>query len=223
MSTEPITPPPLGATPRTGWGDGRPSGLANGTIGLTAATALLTLLGAFASASVYENFDRYVGSEPDIDASYILSQLLQSLSSLTMIGAYVTLCLWMMKIHRRLTEAGESMPLGPVWAWFVWLIPVANIVMPYLYFRGLNRRARSWAVAPWWLSYLASGAASLVGAAQFVAASDFSRVFKDQDNPFDGLDFAPLGAAGIASAALLAVSWLFLTVTIRDITSRDLG
>ena len=217
------TPPPLGGTPRSGWGDGRPTGLANATIGLTGGVALLTLLGAWVSLSVYDNFDRYVAQNATYDAPYIASQLLQSLSSALMLGSYITIALWMTKVHKRLTDAGEQMPLASIWAWFVWLIPLASIVMPYLYFRGLNRRARARTVGAWWLTYLASGVTSMVGVAQVIAASDFSEAFKDPNDPFAGIDMSPLGAAGIVSAILLVVSWAFLASTLRAITARDLG
>ena len=216
------TPPPLGGVPRSGWGDGRPRGLANATIGLTAGVAVLTLLGAWAALSVYSDFRRYVGQDPVIDAPYLASQALQSLSSLLMIASYVTLSLWMTKIHKRLTDAGEHMPLGPAWAWFVWLIPVASIVMPYVYFRGLNRRAHAGTVELWWLTYLGSGVASIVGLVQVIAASNFSDAFKDPNDPFAGIDMAPFGPAGVASAIILAVSWVFLTMTIRTITAHDI-
>ena len=217
------TPPPLGQTSRAGWGDGRPTGLSRATIGLTGGVALLTLLGAWASLSVYDDYDRYVGPEPAYDAPYIASQILQSFSSLLMIGSYATLALWMTKVHKRLTDAGERMPLAAVWAWFVWLIPLASMVMPYIYFRGLNRRAKARTVGVWWLTYLGSGVASMVGLAQVIAASDFSEAFKDQNDLFAGIDMSPLGAAGIVSAVILAVSWVFLALTLRAITARDVA
>jgi hypothetical protein len=217
------TPPPLGGAPRSGWGDGRPTGLANATVGLTGGVALLTLLAAWASLSVYDNFDRYVAQNATYDAPYIASQALQSLSSMVMIGSYVTLALWMTKIHKRLTDSGETMPLASIWAWFVWLIPLANYVMPYIYFRGLNRRARARTVGAWWSAYLASGVAQMVGVAQVFAASDFSELFEDPNDPLAGIDMSPLGAAGIVSAILLVVSWAFLASTLRTITARDLG
>jgi len=73
------------------------------------------------------------------------------------------------------------------------------------------------------LTYIGSGMASMVGVAQVIAASDFSRAFQDMNDPFAGIDFSPLGAAGIVSAALLAVSWVFLTLTLRTITARDVS
>ena len=215
------TPPPLGATPQSGWGAGRPTGLASATIGLTGGVALVTLLSAFASRAMYADFDRYVGPNPTYDATYIAAQALSSLSSLFMLASYITLALWMTKIHRRLTDAGEAMPLAAPWAWFVFIIPVANIVMPYIYFRGLNRRARSRTVGAWWLTYVASGLASLAGAVQVVARSDFSEVFRNANDPLAGIDLSPLGAAGIVSAVLLVVSWVFLAATLRGITARD--
>lgn len=216
-------PPPLGGAPRSGWGDGRPTGLANATIGLTAGVAVTTLLGAWASLSVYSDFERYVGEEAVVDAPYIASQGLQSLASMLMIASYVTLALWMTKVHKRLTDAGEKMPLAPTWAWFVWLIPLASLVMPYLYFRGLNRRAKARTVGVWWLTYIASGVASMVGFAQVFAASDFSEAFKDANDPLAGIDMSPLGPAGMVSAVILVVSWVFLALTLRAITARDLS
>jgi len=217
------TPPPLGATPRARWAAGRPTGLANAAIGLTGGVAVATLVGAFASRAMYANFDRYVGQNPTFDAPYIASQALSGIASMLMLASYITLALWMSKVHRRLTDAGEPMPLAELWAWFVWLIPLANIVMPYIYFRGLNRRARSRTVGAWWFTYLASGVASMVGGIQVFAASDFSSAFKDANHPLTGIDFSPLGAAGIASAVLMVVSWVFLALTLRAITARDLS
>jgi hypothetical protein len=223
MTTIPFapTPPPLGGAPRASWAAGRPTGLATATIALTGAVALATLLGAFASRAMYADFDKYVGSNPTIDATYLASQGLSSLASLLMLGSYITLALWMTKIHRRLADAGEAQPLSEIWAWFVWLIPLASIVMPYIYFRGLNRRARSRTVGAWWLTYIGSGVASMVGLAQVIAASDFSAAFKDANDPMAGIDLSPLGAAGIVSAVLLLVSWVFLAATLRAITARD--
>jgi hypothetical protein len=215
------TPPPLGQTSRSGWGDGRPTGLSKATIGLTGGAALLTLLGAWASLSVYDNFDKYVATEPDYDAPYIASQALQSLASMLMIASYVTLALWMTKVHKRLTDAGEKMPLASAWAWFVWLIPLASLVLPYIYFRGLNRRAKARTVGAWWLTYVGSGVASMVGLVQVIALSDFSEAFKDENDFFAGIDMSPLGATGIISAVILAVSWVLLALTLREITARD--
>ena len=61
----------------------------------------------------------------------------------------------------------------------------------------------------------------MVGGAQVIAASDFSEAFKDANDPMAGIDFSPLGMAGIVSAALLVVSWVFLAMTLRAITARD--
>jgi hypothetical protein len=217
------TPPPLGATPRARWAAGRPTGLATATIGLTGGVAIATLLGALASRAVYANFDRYLGQNPTIDAPYIASQGLSGLASMLMLGSYITLALWMSKVHRRLRDAGEAQPLSEIWAWFVWLIPLANIVMPYVYFRGLNRRARSRTMGAWWLTYIGSGVVSMVGFVQVIAASDFSAAFKDANDPLAGIDLSPLGATVIVSAALLVVSWAFLAVTLRTITARDVS
>ncbi len=217
------TPPPLGGAPRARWAAGRPTGLATATIGLTGGVAVATLLGAFASRAMYANFDKYVGSNPTIDGTYLASQGLSGLAFLLMLGSYITLALWMTKVHRRLTEAGEPQPLSEIWAWFVWLIPLANYVMPYIYFHGLNRRARSRAVGAWWLIYIGSGLASMVGGIQVFAASDFSAAFKDANDPLAGIDLSPLGTAGIVSAVLLVISWVFLASTLRTITARDLS
>jgi hypothetical protein len=217
------TPPPLGQTSRAGWGDGRPTGLSRATIGLTGGVALVTVLGAWASLSIYDNFDRYVGQSPAYDAPYYASQALQTISSLLMLASYVTIALWMTKIHKRLTDAGENMPLASVWAWFVWLIPFANMVMPYIYFRGLNRRAKARTVGVWWLTYLGSGVASMVGVAQMIAASDFSEIFRDQNDPLAGIDMSSLGPSGLVSAVILMVSWVFLALTLRAITARDVS
>jgi hypothetical protein len=172
---------------------------------------------------MYADADKYFGSNPTIDGTYLASQGLSGLASLLMLGSYITLALWMSKVHRRLTDAGEAQPLAEIWAWFVWLIPLASIVMPYLYFRGLNRRARSRTVGAWWLTYIGSGVASMVGGVQVIAASDFGAAFKDANDPLAGIDLSPLGVAGIVSAVLLVVSWVFLAATLRAITSRDLG
>lgn len=217
------TPPPLGGAPRASWAAGRPTGLANATIGLTGGVALATLFGALASKAMYADVDKYFGSEPTIDGTYLASQGLSGLASLLMLGSYITLALWMTKVYRRLTDAGEALPLSEIWAWFVWLIPFANLVMPYVYFRGLNRRAQSRTVGAWWLTYIASGVASMVGGVQVFANSDFSGAFKDANDPMAGIDLSPLGMAGIVSAVLLVVSWVFLAMTLRTITARDIS
>jgi hypothetical protein len=172
---------------------------------------------------MYANADKYFGSNPTLDGTYLASQGLSGLASMLMLGSYITLALWMTKIHRRLTEAGEPQPLSEIWAWFVWWIPLASIVMPYIYFRGLNRRARSRAVGAWWLTYIGSGLASMVGGIQVFAASDFGAAFKDANDPLAGIDLSPLGAAGIVSAALLVVSWVLLAISLRQITARDVS
>jgi hypothetical protein len=97
------------------------------------------------------------------------------------------------------------------------------MVMPYIYFRGLNLRAKARTVGLWWLTFLGSGLASMVGVAQMIAAADFSEAFRNQNDPLAAIDLAPLGPAGIVSAVILTVSWVFLALTLRAITARDIS
>src|SRR5512143_3008402 len=142
------TPPPLGAAPRTGWGTRPPTGLAAATIGLTALVTVMNFFSALGMRDVLAHYSDFGRPDYKPSTSAMAALALSSGAQVAMVGSFITLAMWMVKTRDRLVAAGEPLRLGPVWAWVGWIIPLANAVIPYLFFRGLNRRARSWAVLP---------------------------------------------------------------------------
>ncbi len=221
MTTTPPTPPPLGGTPRTGWGTDRPRSLAFATIGLTAAVVVAQYISAIMLRDMLAHYSDYGRPDATFDTSMTIGMLVSSLSNLAMVGAYVTLGLWMMKMRRRLVNAGLAPQLGEVWIWVGWIIPLANLVLPYVVMQGLNRRAKSWAVLPWWLVWIASGVVVAVGTVRDLVGMDFSAIGKDPNNPLAGFDLPHTGDAMVTSAYVLAVAWILLAVVLTQITARD--
>jgi hypothetical protein len=140
---------------------------------------------------------------------------------IAMVASFITLALWMVKTHQRVTAAGETLKLGPVWAWVGWIIPLANAVIPYLFFRGLNRRARSWAVLPWWIAWVSITVIQSAGALIDFARIDWSGFSTNPTtDPLRGLDMPTAGAAGVIAAYVMIVAWALLAISLRDITKR---
>lgn len=220
MSTLP-PPPPLGGGGRTGFDSDRPTALRTATIVLAGTVAGVDLIAALAGRDVYAHLSDYASPGATPDAAYIASQGLGNLSGLLTLATFITLALWMTRVHKRLTDAGERMPLASGWAWGAWFIPVAQLVLPYIYLRGLNRRARSWALTPWWIAWVATIVPGFWAIARIISLSDLSLFGTDPNDPFLGLDLSPLGPALVAVALIRVVAWAFMAVTLVDITARD--
>ncbi len=216
------TPPPLGGAPRTGWGTRPPTGLAASTIGLTALATVLNFFSAPGMRDVLAHYSDFGRPDYKPSASAMTAFALYYGAQAVMVAAFITLAMWMVKTHQRLVAAGETPRLGPVWAWVGWIIPLANAVIPYLVFRGLNRRARSWAVLPWWIAWVGFWVIPMGGAIVDFARIDWASFASNPStDPLRGLDLPTAGSAYVIAAYVLIAAWVLLAISLRQITARD--
>jgi len=209
-------PPPLGAPPQAGWAAAAPTGLATATIWLTGAYTVLTLGQTALTVSEID----VVEATGQNSAG---GQALVALSQIVAVASYVVVALWMTAIYRNLVSTGVAQPLSRLWAWFAWLIPLANYVLPFIYMRGLNQTAKSNALWPWWLAWCGMWTVSFASGIVLVGGLNFDALANDPEaSPFKDGALDGFGAYAWASSVLLVIAWVFLTKLVRDINARHL-
>jgi hypothetical protein len=133
---------------------------------------------------------------------------------------------WTYRVRRNLDALGAQPRFAAGWAVAGWLIPVANLVLPYLVLRDVlvlrqvaRDRTATRLLVGWWVSLLAAvttaGLAALVGAGDPGAAAqraDLSIV----DGILPGLSLA---VAGLLLAALAGVLFILLVRRLSRIPS----
>jgi hypothetical protein len=128
---------------------------------------------------------------------------------------------WQERTHRNLWALGVAdLRFRPAWAVFWWLLPFANLVMPYKVVREVDvrsaalrgRRPRRGIVrACWWATLLLGSFAVPVGALARVGVTDAG--YRSRSTVADLTDvlqaadwFIVIGAASVAIAAALAIA-----------------
>lgn len=205
----PPPPPPLGGS-RPGWRHEAPVGPAKAIIWLALANTAVTFLVALTASGFVKDLETKELSELAASPHQLLSQLSLPL----MIGVWIAFALWMTKVRETLESEGVPQRLPKVFAWVGWIIPIASIVLPYMYMRDLNKKAGSSALLPWWLLYLASGLAAGYSGVALFSAMDLST------GEVDASEINGYATGYLVSAVLLLASWAFLRKAITDITNR---
>ncbi len=221
MTNDAPTPPPLGYAPRRSWGVAPPRALAYATIGLTAVAVILQFVFAVGAHDMIAHYSDMGKTDYQMDTGTVVMSMLSSLGSTAMLAAYITLALWMTRIHRRLVDAGDPPRWKPAWSWVSWIIPGANAVLPYLVVRDLNRRARSWAVLPWWILFVSFNVVTGVAAVRDIAAMDLGSIGSDPTNALAGMDLPHTADALVPTAYILAAAWVFLAIMLTQMTAKD--
>jgi hypothetical protein len=134
-----------------------------------------------------------------------------------LIASFVLLALWMSKVRSAMTARGEVPGGPPAVEWWGWFVPIANIVLPFLGMRAVTRRKASVGiVVGWWVTYCLSIVLSWAATIPTFTAIDYST--GELTNP-DALDATV--PYTWASALVLAVSWVFLAMVIRQTTAAE--
>jgi hypothetical protein len=167
------TRPPRGYRPLRAW-----------TWAVSLVVVLGTVLLLFMSliGPMTEAFALGLGPEPELDSPRALQFLLLALVNFGTVMALLATALlglplwavWHWRAAQNLRALGEPLELAPVWHVLSWLIPVVNVVMPYLVMRELllgspadkqSMTTRPASLPLWWVASLcqqALGGISLV-------------------------------------------------------------
>ncbi len=178
----------------------------------TASTFALALLGPLTVEATTRQFE----NPSSTSVNFTAADLVNLLTFPIVVGSWVVLALWWGKIRQLRAAHGYQVGGIPAVEWWGWLVPLANLVLPFLGMRSLTKRLVGvGALLGWWLAYLASGVAGASSAVVLFGGIDFATgQLKDGAN-FDGL--IPIYWA---TAVLLAISWAFLVYIIRATTDR---
>ncbi|WP_062384231.1 hypothetical protein [Demequina iriomotensis] len=209
--------PAYGTGPQVPFGqDGvpleKPKGLATGLLAVTGANAVIGLIVATTASDAADAIIEIL--ETGTTTTSVGSPL-GNLSLPLTLAAYVLYGLWMTRMRRN-REAMGARPGLPGVEWWGWFVPFAGLILLPLGARKVVGRTTSLALLlGWWLTYLASYAAGLVGAAAIFGVFDWET---GEVVNTAALDSYP--ASAWASAALMLVSWGFLFGFVRQATER---
>ncbi len=183
---------------------------------LTGAVTALGLVSAFLAPGRLDE-TKVILADPDNASPFAGQDPLGLLSGPLMIASFVLLALWMSRVRTAMSSRGEVAGGPPAVEWWGWFVPLGNFVLPFLGMRAITRRkANAGIVVGWWLTFCLYWVLTWASVVPTFAAIDLST--GELSNP-DALDvMVPLAWA---SALALAVSWVFLAITIRQTTSAE--
>ncbi len=191
------------------------------TIALTGAMSVITLVSSFTQDK--ESLRQALENGQQSASPASSNTPLSILGDLLLVGAFITLSLWMVAVHKNLVSRGQAQPLHWIWAWFGWFVPLANYVLPAIYMNGLNKRVRSWALWPWWIAWCAYWTVGW-GFIFFLVGATYDAVSKNADKVVltDSQLTTTVNLAHLLSA-LLVISFVFLAKLLKDINDRHLA
>jgi len=182
-------------------------------------TLLVTLLVGASSTFIVVDFDSYLdtldqqATTPVLDGSTILSLFATPL----WIAAFVVLALWMSKIRSNLKAVGRDPGGIAAVEWWGWFIPVANYILPALGMRSITKKSvNGFVVLLWWLAFCAYWISGFATGVVVLGALDWNNGLYDRDA------LLALKPVATASAASLAIAWIFLTIIVSRTTRRHL-
>lgn len=193
-----------------------PTALALWATVLTGAVAAMALVGALTSESQLEETKAALAN-PEGTSLFTGQSPIDYLSTPLMIASFVVLALWMSRVRSAMVARRETPGGPPAVEWWGWFVPLGNFVLPFLGMRAVTRRkANTGVVIAWWIAFCAYWVASFASVVPTFSAVDFTT--GELTNP-EALDvLVPLSWAG---AIALIVSWVFLTLTIRQATAAE--
>ncbi len=193
-----------------------PTGLTAATIWLTGAYTVITLVQTALTVTEIDVLERTGQNSTGTAALGLFGQVIA-------LASYVVIALWMTAIYKNLVAHGVAQPLHRIWAWFAWMVPLANYVLPLIYMRGLNQTAKSIALWPWWIAWCAMWTVSIGSGLALLDGLDFGAIETDPNaSPFKDGALDNFGTYVWASSILLVIAWVFLVKLVRDINTRHL-
>jgi hypothetical protein len=161
--------------------------------------------------------------------------LIGTVSSLAGLGAMITWLIWQHHVTANLwARRLPGLKTSPGWAVGWWFIPFANLVMPYLVMREVDRRSSEvgavrsdrWVVGWWWVAYLLS-TLGLGVAYVSVFFAQGQRFFEaiEADRPSIDLTIAMRQAAswGVVGGVATAVAAALAILVVQRITRNQAG
>ncbi|SEJ19915.1 hypothetical protein [Demequina mangrovi] len=203
-----IPPSPVAA------GLDKPSGLGTALIVVTGLSAVIGLAVAATAQETLDGIREFLETE---DPTAITGSPLANLSFPLLLATYVLYGIWMNRMRRNRQALGTRPGLPGV-EWWGWFIPLANAVLVPLGARKVAGRTSSLAMLlGWWLTYLAAGAVSGLGAFALVMSIDIETMTITDNAAFDSY-----AQSAWVAAILTVVSWAFLFGFVRSATERHL-
>ena len=171
---------------------------------LAGAVAAIELLGALTAGQFAAALTR---AGHAFDAPLTAHDLIALLFFPVLLATYVVLSLWFYRANAFLSQQGTPQRFKKIWAWFMWVIPFASLVIPYMFMRSIASAKQKTLVAGWWAGFL---------------IWNFSSAATSNVVSFSGEIFEPvLGSYTVIywiQALALTASWVCLAKIIRDFT-----
>ncbi|MET9443676.1 DUF4328 domain-containing protein [Streptomyces sp. NPDC006610] len=184
-------------------------------LALLVVSAATDLFAVFAGSRVYALVDGDAGfafaSEREFHDAYALYENAGRLQVMAVLPCAIVFVVWFF-LMRRSTGllAPDAFRRGPGWAIWGWLIPVANLWIPYRVAVGMwgacaplpdgddRRRTPMWPVNLWWALFVATTLLGRVTAARLDAAEGPGQI-RDAVLQYAALDLLYVAAAGAAA------------------------
>lgn len=183
---------------------------------VTGLYVLFALGSAFFAQDVVDSTKKtLISGEPSTSP---MSLIIQLLSTVVSVGAFVVLALWMARIRSNLKARGITAGGPPAVEWWGWFVPLANFVLPLLGMKAIARKKVGMGLLlGWWIPFCLMWIVSFAAGLASIMAVD---LMTGELTNLDALNASvPLT---YASTAAVIVSWVFLVVIIRRITDRHL-
>jgi hypothetical protein len=137
----------------------------------------------------------------------------QLLCGLAVLGTTVILAYWCMQAARTAKAQGIPIVRSPGWTMAGWFIPIVNLWWPQQSIRSFAKdRNQLRHVIGWWICFIVATVCGI--AAGFVAGT----------NDFDAaIPFLVVGAASVASFAVLGVQVVDMVLTVHEQPLRELS
>lgn len=162
-----------------------------------------------------------------IDRLAMIENVLALVCLCVLVGAGALVAAWLYRARRNLEAfPGATPQLAPFWAYASWVVPFANIIVPYQVVAQVARGSlwgtarRTGLVLAWWFCLVAAvvfGGTAWYGKnlryAELPVFPEFPREFQEFVDYYAGREWQPT-----APIILLLVAGVLLVVVIRDVT-----
>jgi len=129
-----------------------PRRLAIAAIVVTGVVTAIQLLTALTAAEFTEALTRAGGNVLNVPIT--VHALIEIPWYPALLAAYIVLSLWFYRANAFMSQQGTPQRFKKIWAWFMWLVPFANLVIPHMFMRSIASEKQKSLVAGWWGGYL---------------------------------------------------------------------
>jgi len=142
---------------------------------ITSVSYLITLFVYLAYTALFVDLTQGYLSTSDsneIDSAYNAARGWDAISSLLSVAVFVLLIIFLYRFVRKLVAAGYPTPMSPGLAIGGWFIPVAQAIIPYIFFRRIARELKygnaklQVFLNLWWWPWVLGAISLLVGRSQ---------------------------------------------------------